>query len=263
MKILSIKKFNNKYKIDFDNNKYIFITENTLIHYNIVKKIEITENKLNEIIEYEHNEQAFLKSLNYLSYGLRTKFEIKEYLLKKEFTENIIEKTIKKLEQYNYIDDDKYTFLYIKDRFNNKKKGPNYIKKKLEAKGIESETIIKNIDIICSEEKCIDNIYYLIEKEYYKKNEPKNKKIQKITTKLYTNGYNFDIINNTFKIFISNIEENNTDYELIDKYYQKNFNKLSKKYNDKYKLKQKIIEKLFRDGFSYDDIKKYLNEIDF
>ncbi|MBU0278304.1 MULTISPECIES: RecX family transcriptional regulator [unclassified Gemella] len=261
MKIINIIKFKKKYKLDFDSREPIFISENTLLNNNLIKKGEISEEKLLNILSDEKNEQAFSKGLNYLSYGLRTEQEIENYLIKNNFLGNQIQYAIEKLKKLDYINDIKFTDLYTKDSVTIKKKGPSYIKRKLLEKGIKESYIDSSILKICTYEIQCDNIYSIIKKEYLKNSESKNKKIQKITNKLYSNGYNFDIINSVFKIFFEdNIEENN-DEIIIKKYYDKAYTKFSKNYEDKYILKQKILEKLLRDGFSYNDIKDYFSKI--
>lgn len=263
MQVLNIKKLNKKYKIELENDRYIYISENTLIKFGIIKKITLSNETLKEIQKYENKEQALSKAMNYLSYGLRTEYEIIEYLKKKEILEESITYALEKLKEYRYIDDEKYAVLFTRDSFNIKKKGPAYIKNKLIAKKVAEHFIEKSILEICTEEEMLDNVYSIIEKEYSKKSDTQSKKIQKITTKLYTNGYSFDIINKAFKIFLENNQDLEDDYNLIEKNYNKAYNKFSKKYADKYILKQKITEKLLRDGFSYDKIKNYFEEIDF
>lgn len=263
MQILNITKTKKKYKIEFENKKSVYVSEDTVIKFNLIKKISLTEEQLEEILKTENKEKSFGLGLNYLSYGLRTEYEIREYLKKKEIIEENIEYAVNKLKDYKYLNDERYCNLAVTEYFDLKKKGPAWIKRKLEDKGLDITTIEKNLTKICLEDKQIDNLYGIIEKEYIKRNEPKNKKIQKITTKLYTNGYSFDIINKVFKLFFENYEEENEENNIIKKYYDKAYSRLNKKYADKYTLKQKIIEKLLRDGFSYSEIKGYLNEIDF
>lgn len=263
MKINSITKLKKLYKLVLENRSEIFLHEDTIIKYNLFKNKEVTEQELVNIQLYDKNEAAFTYALNYLSYGMKTEYEIGEYLSKKEFLEENIVFAIKKLRIYKYVDDYNYAKVYTRDRFLSKLKGPEYIRKKLKEKKVTDSYIEQAISDICLDKEIYDNIYKLISKEFYKGNVPENKKIQKITTKLYTNGYSFDIIKAMFSQYLSEQSFEETDKHIIEKYYNKAYSKLSRKYNDKYKLKQKMIEKLMRDGFSYEDIKDYLSQIEF
>jgi len=53
--------------------------------------------------------------------------------------------------------------------------------------------------------------YKIIEREYKVRRETKNKKVQKITQKLYTNGFTSDIIRKVFDIFFEDYEDENED----------------------------------------------------
>lgn len=169
MEIINITKLKKKYKVDFGNGTSIYLSENTLLKYNIIKKGNISENKLKEIQIFEGKEQSFTKALNYLSYGMKTEYEIREYLVKKELSKDQIDYAIKKLKELNYIKDDEYAKSYSRDYFLLKKKGPNYIRRNLEKKRVSSEFIDTALKEVCTNDKMIDIVYSIIEKEYNKK----------------------------------------------------------------------------------------------
>ena len=66
---------------------------------------------------------------------------------------------------------------------------------------MDKDVIEENIAKICTEEAMIEMLYKIIEREYKVRRETKNKKVQKITQKLYTNGFTSDIIRKVFDIF--------------------------------------------------------------
>ena len=87
------------------------------------------------------DEEAILKKscnmvLRLLTYRDRSCKELHEHLLRKGFTETVIEKTIKKMKEFGYLDDQKYTADYIRC-----KKYSGYGLKK-----IQYELILKGID---------------------------------------------------------------------------------------------------------------------
>ena len=261
MKITSIEKLKVKYKIEFDNGKKLYVSENTIIEYGLIKKMELTDLQVKTIMRTESIELAYSKAISYLQFGLRTEEDMREYLAKKEFSPDNIDEAIIRLKEIGYINDEHYIEAAVMDYFNINKRGPYWIKRKLEQKGLDKEKIAANIEKICTEEKIIDTLYAIIEREYSVRRETKNKKIQKITQKLYTNGYSFDIIKTVFNIFFEDYEEDdNNDLDLLETHYTRAYNSYYRRYPDKYKLKQKIIEKLMRDGFNYSDIKDYLAE---
>lgn len=261
MKIKNIKKLKSKYKIEFEDREPIFISENTLLKNNIIKKINIDEKKISDILLDESKEQAFKSGLNYLSYGMRTELEMIKYLRKKNISEDNISYSIKRLKDSGYLNDSNYSKTFIEEYFCFRKKGPNYIKMKLKNKGVFKEYVDDFIDEICTYEKQIKNIIEQIEKNYRSKEIPNNKKIQKIKHKLYLDGYSFDKINYAFNSIENELKNLNCDKYIIEKYYNKAYNKFCNKYHDKRILKQKLVEKLLRDGFSYGEIQDYFLNI--
>ena len=97
MKITNITKLKVKYKIELENGKCFYASEDTIIKYGLIKKIDLTNDQLKEIISHESIESAYSKAVHYLQYGLRTTQDIIDYLTKKEIAPNVINEVIKKL----------------------------------------------------------------------------------------------------------------------------------------------------------------------
>jgi len=93
LQVTNITKLKVKYKIDLENGKHFYVSENTIIKYGLIKKIDLTREQLKEIIAHESIESAYSKAVHYLQFGLRTKQDIREYLQKKEIADNVIDTT--------------------------------------------------------------------------------------------------------------------------------------------------------------------------
>lgn len=263
MKIINITKLTGKYKIELENGKNLYVSEDTILKYGLIKKIDLSEKQIKDILKEESIERAYSKVIYYLKYGHRTEKEIIEYLNKKEIAPKIIEEVIGRLKDIGYINDDIYIEYAITDYFNLNKKGPYWIKRKLQQKELEIEKIEKTIKKICTKERQIDTLYEIIDREYRVLRESKNKKIQKITNKLYTNGYSFDIIKTSFDIFFEGYEESEEENHIIAEKFNKIYNSLKNNYEEENVLKRKITEKMVRNGFSYYDVKDYIDTINF
>lgn len=260
MQVTNITKLKVKYKLELDNGKHFYVSEDTIIKYGLIKKIELTKEQLKEIIAHESVESAYSKAVHYLQYGLRTKQEIKDYLTKKEIAPKVIDEVIEKLVEIGYLNDEHYVEAAVTDYFNLNLKGPYWIKRKLQEKDLDKDAIDKYIAKICTEEAMIEMLYKIIEREFKVRREAKNKKIQKITQKLYTNGFTSDIIRKVFDIFFEDYEEENEE-DILEEHFRRAYSTYSRRYEG-YNLKQKLIEKLVRDGFSYYTAKDYIEKQD-
>ena len=219
MQITNITKLKVKYKIELDNGKHFYVSEDTIIKYGLIKKIELTKDQLKEIIAHESVESVYSKAVHYLQYGLRTKQEIKDYLTKKEIAPKVIDEVIEKLVEIGYLNDEHYVEAAVTDYFNLNLKGPYWIKRKLQEKELDKDAIDKYIAKICTEEAMIEMLYKIIEREFKVRREAKNKKIQKITQKLYTNGFTSDIIRKVFDIFFEDYEEENEE-DILEEHFR-------------------------------------------
>lgn len=96
------------------------------------------------------NDQDLLNSaLRYLAHQHRSIRQMNEYLVKKGFDEDMINKTIEKLLEQKYLDDEIFTRTFVESRINHKPKSKFALAYELKKKGIKSafiENILKNYD---------------------------------------------------------------------------------------------------------------------
>ena len=139
-------------------------------------------------------------SVKYIDRRLRSINELRDYLKNKEEDTIIIEEVIDKLIDYKYLDDDRFTKAFIKDKLNFTNWGDYKIKNELKRLGVNEEIIYNNMTSIG------DNIYYERINKIIDKDISINKKYSgiKLKNKIYnhllTLGYSkekvISIINN-------------------------------------------------------------------
>ena len=139
-------------------------------------------------------------SIKYIDRRLRSINELRDYLKNKEEDTIIIEEVIDKLIDYKYLDDDRFTKAFIKDKLNFTNWGDYKIKNELKRLGVNEEIIYNNISNIDN------NIYYERISKIIDKDISTNKKYNgiKLKNKIYnhllTLGYSkekvISIINN-------------------------------------------------------------------
>ena len=139
-------------------------------------------------------------SVKYIDRRLRSIKELKDYLKNKEEDTTIIEEVIDKLIDNKYLDDDRFTKAFIKDKLNFTNWGDYKIKNELKRLGVNEEIIYNNMTSID------DNVYYERINKIIDKDISTNKKYSgiKLKNKIYnhllTLGYSkekvISIINN-------------------------------------------------------------------
>ena len=281
-KIEAQKKKDNRVNI-FINGEFAFGCSSELVYYHsLAKGKEVDLNELNTIVKEDNYITGKTRALKYLETSLRSSYQVKVYLEKYEYEEDIIDRVIDFLKEYGFINDDYYAKAFVTE--NIKKQGKNNIKYKLLQKGISEDIIVKNLERISNKDE-EEIAFKLAEKKanILCKSETDIKKIKmKLNTFLLSKGYSYDIIKSVIDKIQDNInlkrdEEYNfynyksdcgEDYilkeerndELIE-LARKRYEKLVKSEQDTLKLKRKLQDFLLRKGYSYSEIKSVINKI--
>lgn len=255
MKILKYKKDKkNIYKIETSKGEYK-LYDDIIIKNELLLKKEIPEKKWQEIIKENNQLKAYYDAIKSISIKMRTEREIENILKKKEYNEDEINATIKKLKDEKYINHEKYIEAYIHDRLFLYIEGEKKIEKDLLKLGMTLKEIKPYL------EKIDTSIYYNKIKKYIEKKLKTNKKSKnefkrKIMGELINKGFNQeDILTYLDSI---EIEEN---LEEIKKIINKMYQKYIKKYDNNTTI-LKIKNNLYQKGYTSIDIEKYLDKID-
>ncbi|NFJ84767.1 recombination regulator RecX [Clostridium botulinum] len=282
--------------------EFNFACSSELIYYHNLKKGKvIDENSLNDIIKEDNYIKAKGYALKYIEKSLKTESQVKEKLYLKEYDEDTVNKVIRFLKDYNFIDDDKYCDMYIREKLNIY--GRNKIKYTLLNKGVKENKVIEKINNI-NEEKEKKVAYKLAEKKYkimILREKDKFKIYKKIWPYIISRGYNSNIaewIINELKsnealykdnsicldeqnMKLSQNIENNIKDENIEKFhnnssfnsknnsYKENIDILARKRydiiikseDDKNKIYRRLSNYLLRRGFSFEEVKKSTNRV--
>ena len=237
----------NKYKVLIDDEPYT-LYDDVIVKYNLLMKHDIDKELFTEMIKYNSELDSYYMSIKYITIKLRSELEIRNYLSKKEISSNVIDKTIKRLKDNHFLNDEVYTKAYINDQINLTNNGPKKIRKDLLKLGIAEEYIDEYLTKI-DHQIWIDKINNFIKKKIrLNHNSSANFLRMKISNDLINMGYDKEDINsyiNSYDII---------DADIKKKEYLKAKEQLSKKYSG-YELDRKIKERLYRKGF-------YINQED-
>lgn len=252
MKINKFKKVGtNKYKLFF-NDDSILVYEDVIIKYNLLYKKEIDSDLLIKINEDNYKASIYDTALKYIGVRMRSKKELKEYLIKKKFDIKDINDTINKLLYQGFLNDVQFCKSYVNDKIHLTNSGLDKIKNELIKLGIE-EDIIKSTFETIDKSILLDKLNKIISKELRINSKlPVNKMKNKITNRCINLGYKLEDINeildNSILVSTSNINDD----------YNKLYNKYSSKY-DEYKLKSVLKSKLYQKGYTLEEINKIVD----
>ena len=189
---LEIQK-NNKTRVNVyvDDEFYCGMEAITALAVGLKEGKDVTVEQLKEGVFQSEIRIAFTKSVDYLSRYIKTAKQLKDYLKRKGFSQEVVDVVMEKLKDYGYIDDARYAQLYTEQ--NSKSKGSRRIKQELLAKGVDRQDAEIYSAIDC--EDMLQSATKLAEK-YMKNKQVDTPTLVKLQRYLAYRGYDFDIINN-------------------------------------------------------------------
>lgn len=248
MKILKYKKMaNNRYRVTLDEGKILVLYEEAILKFDLLLLKEIDENTMILIDQYNQECDVYYVALNRLKNRLQSVYDLKVFLTKKEYPDDLINKAIEKLLKQGYLNDRIFARSYIHDQMITTNKGPYRLEKELLEKRVDLDIIKEEMNSFVEEEQLskIDKIV----RRNIKNNHTRGGVVlkQKIFQDLKSLGYDISLIT---QILNSYSFENNQ--EIAKKEYEKLYRRYSRKYQG-VELKKKIREKLYQKGLKYDD----------
>lgn len=253
MKILKYKKMSKgRYKVTFDTNEMI-LYEDVIMNNNLLLKKDISLELLSKIIKENKYYEAYNLGISYIETKMRTEYEIREYLYKKDIDKKLIDEVVGKLKNEGYINEKRYIEAYINDKVNLTSMGPYKIKRELLDLDMDEELIDNYLNNI-TYETWKNKLTKIIDKRV---NLMKSKSLYTIKNKLKSDLYNLGYNSELIEELLESIDKN--DNEAINKDYIKIYNKYSKKYSGSY-LNNQIRNALYRKGYNIEDINTIIEE---
>ncbi len=237
-----VKDKQNKYKVTIDGEEYT-LYDDVIVKYALLMKGDIDKHLFDEIIKVNDELKSYYDSIKYITKKLRSEKEIYEFLKKKEIDEDIIKKTIKRLKDNNFLNEDIYLKSYINDQINLSNNGPQKIKNNLLKLGLSEEDITEHLNRIDKGiwESKIDN--YVAKKIKANHTSSAYMLKVKIQNDLINLGYDKELVLSVISKY------DIIDNDILKKEMEKARRELSRKYSG-YELEQKIKARLYRKGFN-------------
>lgn len=241
------KKTNGQYQVQLDNGTDLCLYEDVILRYELLLRHKISPAEIEEILQANMECDVYYVGLKSLKSRYKTVKELKEFLVKKEYPLDFIDKSIDRLIQQGYLNDVSFAKAYINQQMITTNKGPLKIRQELLHKGVSSKIIEEEITVFLPElqhEKIQKVALRLV-----KTNRSRGGNVlrQKIMSDLVNLGYDASLIT----IDLENITFSNTS-DIAKKEYDKLYRRLSRKYSGK-ELEYKIREKLYQKGLKYED----------
>lgn len=248
MKIIKYKKTTKgKYKIFLDDDSELTLYEDVILKFELLLKKEITTSMILDVYNFNQECDVYYVALDSINRRFKSVYDTKEFLLKKDYPVEMIEKALDKLINQGYLNDRSFAKSYINNQIITTNKGPYKIRRELSEHRVDLNIVDEELVIFDCDTQ-IEKINKVASR-LYKSNRSRGGAVlrKKIMSDLISLGYDSETILKVIDDF-----DFSNDKDIASKEYEKVYRRLSKKYEGK-ELEYKIKEKLYQKGLYYED----------
>ena len=196
------KKDTERVNIFIDYEYKFSLTKDQLIQFGLHKNKEIIQSDLEEYLNASRKGKELTNAIKLIASRPRSEKEIFEYLkFKRNLDENEVKEIISTLVSKKYINDQYFSDWFVEQRKNNKKYGVNKIKAQLVAKGISQDIMKSSLKNINQDDQ-LEKVLMFLEKEVGENKDIDYYAKAKLTRKLASRGFGFDLIKQGFKKYL-------------------------------------------------------------
>ena len=241
------------------NDEYAFaVDESTLIKFGLMKGKTLEQFDIDEIAYEDEIAKAFNKALHFLSFQMRSEYEVKKKLLDAGHGEAVVLEAIRKLENLGFLNDATYSKALLETKKRTMKKGPRAIRQDLKKKGIDKSLQDEVLETFTYEEQ-LDIAMQLAEKEVRAGNRKTPTQVkQKIQDVLMRKGYSFSIVSDVLERIKLEREEDEWE-EMIAAQGEKIWRKFASKFSGT-ERNMKVKQALYQKGFPIEVINRFIEK---
>ena len=132
--------------IYLDNAFYCGLELETVMRHRLKVGQCVDPDRLDEIQLDSERVHALDKALSFVSKSKKTRRQVEEHLRQKGYTDHTVFAVLEKMEDYRFIDDEDYSFDYV--RSYSKSKGKRLMAMELRRKGVSEEDMAQALDVV-------------------------------------------------------------------------------------------------------------------
>ncbi len=199
-----------------------------LVDYRLHKDMELDEATITALIQKDTLQKGYSLAINYLSYRMRTKKEIRDYLQTKEVDEEHITKIMDKLAAQGLTDDKQFADAFVRTRISTAAKGPMLVQQELLEKGVDAALAAEAVEQYTYDVQFDKAMKLAIKKRNTGKNKSFRQQLQQLQGTLTQKGFTRDVVQAVSKE-LQDEKDDDAEWEALVKQGEK----LIRKYQQK------------------------------
>ena len=146
-KITQQKKLSERFNLFVDGQFELGVDGSLIVKYDIKVGDEYTDELKHDLENDDRTEIAYIGLINFIAFRERCEQEVKDWLYKKKY-HDLADELITRLTERNYLNNERFARLFIKDRVKIQGWGPIRLRHELNAKRISKKIIESEIESI-------------------------------------------------------------------------------------------------------------------
>lgn len=246
-----------RYNIFLDGKFAFGVDEAVLVKYHLLKGAELDQSQIKAITSFDQQNTAYLRALDYLSYGLRTAAEVEKKLADLDTPPEMVPPVMDRLKQQGYVDDGNYAKSYVRTEMRLDLKGPGFIRRHLKQKHV-ADNLIEDALVLFTPDLQVANATKLAQKAFRRQGRRSaRQQAERVRMNLMQNGYRGDIIQQALAA-AQPAPDPQHEADLLNREAQKAWRHYAK--YQPYDRKQRVKQRLFRKGYQLDDIDRWMDD---
>ena len=146
-KITQQKKLSERFNLFVDGQFELGVDGSLIVKYDIKVGDEYTDELKHDLENDDRTEIAYIGLINFIAFRERCEQEVKDWLYKKKY-HDLADELITRLTERNYLNNERFARLFIKDRVKIQGWGPIRLRHELNAKRISKQIIESELEAI-------------------------------------------------------------------------------------------------------------------
>ncbi len=193
-KITVQKRHSNRFNIFLDNDERISVTDDLILRFSLSRGKELDDKEVEALRHAADVAFTREKALELLSRRDHATGELRTKLYQKGYQKAAIQAAIEYLQSKNYLNDERFIKLYLKELIERKQLGPSKIREKLFQRGLSSELINEYIQHYDFETQ-VENCKFHMLKKFKQQNFETREDLAKAIRYLQGKGFSWEAIN--------------------------------------------------------------------
>lgn len=254
--IKEIKKKPSVVIVTFSNGEKIKLSHSSYVEFRLYEGKEIDEEELHSLLSYEKEGEFYDYALRLLGRENYTVSSMKEKLEGKGASKAQTDSIVKRLEEADLLNDERFARIYVDDIASLRCLGKNKVLSELRSKGIKDEILSSLCFDEAKEQERAASAVAMLNRKYAKSSNEAKK--SKAIAALLSRGFSYEVAS---KAVEENLAKNDAEGEKIAllRDYDISYIRFSRKYEGE-KVYEALTAYLLRKGYRYENVRSLIEE---